>query len=250
MSQNTDRSFLSRSMQELLGSDTVELSMERMQELNKLMSYYRCAMMSVVTKFNVLNEQFSLQYDRNPITGIKSRLKTLPSIMDKLERRGCPLSLESIEDNLNDVAGVRVICSFEEDVHMLSEALMQQDDIQLLERKDYIRNPKPNGYRSLHLIVSVPIFLAHEKKFMRVEIQLRTLAMDFWATLEHQLRYKKDFDLADSVQRELYTCASLSAELDQRMDGLRQLVQEQNSRENGKQAPEVIRWTDQSHNLR
>ncbi|MBR4692942.1 MAG: GTP pyrophosphokinase family protein [Oscillospiraceae bacterium] len=250
MSQNTDRSFLSRSLQELLGSDTVELSMERMQELNKLMSYYRCAMMSVVTKFNVLNEQFSLQYDRNPITGIKSRLKTLPSIMDKLERRGFPLSLESIEDNLNDVAGVRVICSFEEDVHMLSEALMQQDDIQLLERKDYIRNPKPNGYRSLHLIVSVPIFLAHEKKFMRVEIQLRTLAMDFWATLEHQLRYKKDFDLADSVQRELYTCASLSAELDQRMDGLRQLVQEQNSRENGKPASEAIRWTDQSHNLR
>ena len=188
--------FLSDSMQELLGPGVGQGSFERMQELNKLMSYYRCAMMEVVTKFNVLNEQFSLQFDRNPITGIKSRLKTLPSILEKLERRGYPVTLESIEENLNDVAGVRVICSFREDVRMLSEALMQQDDIILLERKDYIRNPKPNGYRSLHMIVSVPIFLAHEKKYMRVEIQLRTLAMDFWATLEHQLRYKKDFDSA------------------------------------------------------
>ncbi len=126
---------------------------------------------------------------------------------------------------------------------------MQQDDIQLIERKDYILNPKPNGYRSLHLIVSVPIFLAHEKRFMRVEIQLRTLAMDFWATLEHQLRYKKDFDFAESMGRELYTCAQLSAELDERMDGLRELVQKQT--EGGLDIPEPRRrWVDQSHNLR
>ena len=250
MTQNSQLGAFPGDLRTLLGSEDHALAMARMQELNKLMSYYRCAMMEVVTKFNVLNEQFSLQFDRNPIAGIKSRLKTLPSIVDKLERRGFPMSLGSIEDNLNDVAGVRVICSFVEDVHMLSEALMQQDDIQLLECKDYIRNPKPNGYRSLHLIVSVPIFLAREKKFMRVEIQLRTLAMDFWATLEHQLRYKKDFDLADSVQRELYTCASLSAELDGRMDGLRQMVQEQHRRDGGKPSPETLRWTDQSHNLR
>ncbi len=241
---------LSQSIHDLLpGTGDRKITLERVQELNKLMSYYRCAMMEVVTKFNVLNEQFSLQFDRNPITGIKSRLKTIRSIHDKLDRRGLPFSLESIEENLNDVAGVRVICSFTEDVHMLSEALMQQDDIQLIERKDYILNPKPNGYRSLHLIVSVPIFLAHEKRFMRVEIQLRTLAMDFWATLEHQLRYKKDFDFAESMGRELYTCAQLSAELDERMDGLRELVQKQT--EGGLDIPEPRRrWVDQSHNLR
>jgi putative GTP pyrophosphokinase len=241
---------LSQSIHDLLPeTGDRKVALERMQELNKLMSYYRCVMMEVVTKFNVLNEQFSLQFDRNPITGIKSRLKTVRSIQDKLERRGLPFSLESIEENLNDVAGVRVICSFTEDVHMLSEALMQQDDIQLIERKDYILNPKPNGYRSLHLIVSVPIFLAHEKKFMRVEIQLRTLAMDFWATLEHQLRYKKDFDFAESMGRELYTCAQLSAELDERMDGLRELVQKQI--DGGLDVPEPRRrWVDQSHNLR
>ncbi len=250
MSKNREDSFLSDSMQELLGPGIGKISLERMQELNKLMSYYRCAMMEVVTKFNVLNEQFSLQFDRNPITGIKSRLKTLPSILEKLERRGHPFTLESIEENLNDVAGVRVICSFREDVRMLSEALMQQDDIILLERKDYIRNPKPNGYRSLHMIVSVPIFLAHEKKYMRVEIQLRTLAMDFWATLEHQLRYKKDFDLADSMERELFTCAHLSAELDERMDGLRQLMQQRNESGGTLPSEKPIRWTDQSHNLR
>ena len=249
MSQ-TGPGFLPESMRELLGNGVQEISFERMQELNKLMSYYRCAMMEVVTKFNVLNEQFSLQFDRNPITGIKSRLKTLPSILEKLERRGFPLTIESIEQNLNDVAGVRVICSFVEDVHMLSEALMQQDDIMLIERKDYIRKPKPNGYRSLHLIVSVPIFLAHEKRYMRVEIQLRTLAMDFWATLEHQLRYKKDFDLADSMERELYTCASLSAELDERMDGLRQMVQERNGIRGADIPAGSIRWVDQSQNLR
>ena len=249
MSQNGP-GILTESMRELLSNGVQELSFEKMQELNKLMSYYRCAMMEVVTKFNVLNEQFSLQFDRNPITGIKSRLKTLPSILEKLERRGFPVTIESIEQNLNDVAGVRVICSFLEDVHMLSEALMQQDDIQLIVRKDYIRNPKPNGYRSLHLIVSVPIFLAHEKRYVRVEIQLRTLAMDFWATLEHQLRYKKDFDLADSMQKELYTCASLSAELDERMDGMRRLVQEQHGAGGVDLPAGTIRWIDQSQNLR
>ena len=231
-------------------SDTMKQTLPWMHELNKLMSYYRCAMMEVVTKFNVLNEEFSLQFDRNPITGIKSRLKTLPSIREKLKRRGFPFSLESIEENLNDVAGVRVICSFPEDIHILADALMKQDDIILLERKDYIRNPKPNGYRSLHMIVSVPIFLAHEKRYMRVEIQLRTLAMDFWATLEHQLRYKKDFDFTESMTRELYACAQLSADLDERMDGLRQLVQDRSTGASGDSDGTNHGWRDQSHNLR
>ena len=164
-------------------------TMTEYREFAKLMAYYRCAMMEVETKLNVLNEEFSMRYDRNPISSIKTRLKSPVSIRGKLERRGWDVSVEGIEENLNDVAGVRVICSFPEDVRTIAKALLNQDDVTLIEEKDYITNPKPNGYRSLHLIVAVPIFLAHEKRIMRVEIQLRTIAMDFWASLEHQLRY-------------------------------------------------------------
>lgn len=202
----------------------LEWSREKLQELGKIMSYYRCAMMEIETKFNVLNEEFSLRYDRNPINGMKSRLKNILSIKEKLERRGLPISLESIENSLNDVAGIRIICSFPEDVYMLAEALLKQDDITLVEKKDYIENPKPNGYRSLHLIVSVPIFLAREKRSMKVEIQLRTIAMDSWASLEHQLRYKKDYSGISDVAEELLYCAELSAELDRRMDALRHRI--------------------------
>jgi putative GTP pyrophosphokinase len=200
-----------------------------LQKYNKLMAYYRCAIMEVETKFNVLNEEFSLRYDRNPISGIKSRLKRLDSIKEKLERRDLPFTLETVEEHIHDVAGVRVICSFVDDVYLLADALLKQDDITLLEKKDYIANPKPNGYRSLHLIVTVPIFLEHEKRIMQVEIQLRTIAMDFWASLEHQLRYKKDFEFTESMAKELQDCADLSAQLDARMDSLRAHVEATNT---------------------
>ena len=136
-----------------------------------------------------------------------------------------PFTLEVIEEHIHDVAGVRVICSFVDDVYLLADALLKQDDITLLEKKDYIANPKPNGYRSLHLIVTVPIFLEHEKRIMQVEIQLRTIAMDFWASLEHQLRYKKDFNFTEDMAKELQDCAELSARLDARMDSLREYVE-------------------------
>ena len=212
-----------------LTDDFFERSKPIMEKYSKLMAYYRCAMMEIETKFNVLNEEFSLQYDRNPISGMKSRLKSPVSINKKLESRNLPITVESIESNLNDVAGIRVICSFPEDVYMLADALTKQDDIVLVQKKDYIKNPKPNGYRSLHLIVSVPIFLAHEKRAMKVEIQLRTIAMDFWASLEHQLRYKKDVVFTEQMAEELFNCAELSAELDMRMDALRTIVHEGNS---------------------
>ncbi len=186
-----------------------------------LMTYFRCAMMEIETKLNVLNEEFSLQYDRNPINNIQSRLKSIESIVGKLSRRNIPVSLPAIEENLSDIAGLRVICSFPEDVYMLSEALLKQDDVELIEMKDYIKNPKENGYRSLHLVVAIPIFLAKEKRIMRVEIQLRTIAMDCWATLEHQLKYKKDNEFTDEMEKELIECARLSAELDEKMDKLR-----------------------------
>ena len=204
-----------------------DATQEQFQAFAKLMAYYRCAMMEIETKLNVLNVEYSLRFERNPISSIKTRLKTPVSIREKLQRRGYDVTVDNIEAVLNDVAGVRVICSFPKDVATIAKALLKQDDVELLEKKDYILNPKENGYRSLHLIVAVPIYLAHEKRIMRVEIQLRTIAMDFWASLEHQLRYKKDVDFTDEMAKELKFCAELSAELDRRMDTLREQVQEQ-----------------------
>ena len=191
------------------------------EHFQTLMAYYRCAIMEIETKFNVLNEQFSLQHDRTPINGIKSRLKSPDSMMRKLKTKDLPITFSSIEENLNDIAGVRVICSFTDDVYSLANALLSQDDITLINIKDYIKNPKENGYRSLHLVVSVPIFLMHEKREMKIEIQLRTIAMDSWASLEHQLKYKKDTPFTENMAHELYLCSKLSAELDMRMDALR-----------------------------
>ena len=194
---------------------------QKMLGFNRLMSYYKCAIMEIETKFKVLSEEYSLQYDRNPISGIHTRLKSLPSMREKLNRKGLPLSLSAIEDNLNDVAGIRVICSFPEDVNTLTDAFLAQDDITLIQKKDYITHPKPNGYRSMHLIVSVPIFLAEEKRSMTAEVQIRTIAMDCWASLEHQLLYKKDRHFTNEMAADLNECAQLSAELDARMDSLR-----------------------------
>ncbi|MBQ5866625.1 MAG: GTP pyrophosphokinase family protein [Oscillospiraceae bacterium] len=209
-------------LEAVFDEDMINWSKGVVQKYKRLMAYYRCAMMEVETKFNVLNEEFSLRYDRNPINGIKSRLKRLDSIQEKLHRKQLPFDMQTIETHIHDVAGVRVVCAFVEDVYLLAEALLKQDDVMLIEKKDYIANPKPNGYRSLHLIVTVPIFLEHEKRVMQVEIQLRTIAMDFWASLEHQLRYKKDFVFTEEMAQELRDCAELSAQVDLRMDSLRE----------------------------
>ena len=203
----------------------LKLMREASYPYRKLMAYYTCAMMEVETKLHVLNEEFSLQYDRNPISTIKSRLKSFSSIIEKLQRKGLSLNdLGAMEKQLNDIAGVRVVCSFPEDVYMLADALLKQDDIRLLARKDYIQHPKPNGYRSLHLIVEVPIFLAQEKRMMKVEVQLRTIAMDFWASLEHQLKYKKNIADTEELTRELRDCAEVSACLDAKMEDIRKRI--------------------------
>lgn len=213
---------------ETIISDDFLDSIERnLKPINELMAYYRCAIMEVETKFNVLNEELSLQYDRNPIETIKSRLKSNESIIKKLKRRGFPISIQSIEENLNDVAGVRVICSFPEDIYMLAECLIRQDDIKLIEIKDYIKNPKATGYRSLHLIIEVPIFLKSQKKTMKVEVQLRTIAMDFWASLEHKLKYKKNINEEDAeiISKELIECSEISASLDKKMEEIRNRIE-------------------------
>lgn len=215
-------------MNELMNGDLLDFFREQNRPFRQMMAFYKCASMEVETKFNVLNEEFSLKYDRNPIETIKTRIKSSESIIGKLKRRNLPFTVEAITENINDIAGIRVICSFPEDIYLLAECLVRQDDITLIEKKDYIQQPKSSGYRSLHLIVEVPIFLAQEKKPVRVEVQLRTIGMDFWASLEHKLMYKKSIpeDVASSLSQELLDCASASACLDLRMQKIRnQLAQ-------------------------
>ena len=187
-------------------------------DLKELMSYFRCAMMETETKFNVLDEEFSLVYDQNPIETIKTRLKTIDSIAEKIVRKNYPLDIATLENLVTDIAGIRVICSFTSDIYKIANAFLKQDDVKLIQQKDYIKKPKENGYRSLHLVVSIPIFLYDRKKMMNVEVQFRTIAMDCWASLEHKIRYKKNLEADENTDSELYGCAMLCAELDERMD--------------------------------
>ena len=207
-------------LSQLTKSEVQQMAKSYAQPFRELMAYYRCAMMEVETKFNVLNEELSLMYDRNPIESVKSRLKSPESIVDKAIRKGIPFSAESIEENLSDIAGVRVICSFAGDIYMLADALLRQDDVTLVARKDYIKEPKENGYRSLHLIVEIPIFLHNRTRRMKVEVQLRTMAMDWWASLEHKIRYKKNLADDGHIAEELLHCAEMGAALDQRMESV------------------------------
>lgn len=213
-------------LDEIINEDFLRMAQENFKPIQSLMSCYRCAIMEIETKFKVLDEQYSYKYDRNPIETIKSRLKSMDSIVLKMKRKNYPISLESLEENIHDVAGIRVICSFPEDIYLLANCLLQQDDITLIERKDYIQNPKETGYRSLHLIVEVPIFLENEKKSMKVEVQLRTIAMDFWASLEHKLRYKKNIPVneIEQLSLELKECANTSAMLDKRMEDIKNRI--------------------------
>lgn len=194
-------------------------------DYKELMMMYTCAMKEIRTKFEVLNTEFNVRYRRNPINAITTRLKRTSSITEKLGRQEQPFSIESIEENINDVAGVRVICSYIDDIYTIAEALLKQDDIILVTRKDYIANPKPNGYRSLHLIVKVPVFFAAQKKEMKVEVQIRTIAMDFWASLEHQLKYKQDISNQQTIISQLKACADVISTTDKKMLDIRHQIE-------------------------
>ena len=208
-------------------------SPESLQFLNNatkfynLMMMYRCAIREIQTKLEVLDDEFSVENNRNPISFIKTRIKKPNSIYNKLQKMGHDFTTENIQTYLNDVAGVRIVCAFIDDIYMLADCLIRQDDVTLIEMKDYIRNPKGNGYRSLHLIISVPIFLQNEKRNVKVEVQLRTIAMEFWANLEHQMRYKKELspELLEKISTELGACAETSAELDLRMQEIRYTIE-------------------------
>ncbi len=205
-------------------TDQLIRSLLKENEFRILMTYYRSALMEIETKFKVLNESLSVSQDRNPIETIKCRLKSPKSIIEKLWRKNLNIDLETIEKEIKDIAGARVICAFPEDVYLLAEYLLKQDDIKLIQVKDYIQNPKASGYRSLHLLVQVPIFLCNEKRYVNVEIQLRTIAMDFWASLEHKMRYKHNLPDANEIAEELKTCADVIERLDNTMQSIRNRI--------------------------
>lgn len=181
---------------------------------------YSSAIREITTKLENLNDEFRYTRDRNPIHQLKSRVKSPMSIFHKLQRRNLEISLESAKKNLTDIAGVRVICSYIDNIYMIADMFTSQEDIKILRRTDYIKNPKPNGYRSLHLIVQVPVFLSDRAEMVSVEVQIRTIAMDFWASLEHDLSYKLEGEKSGSVAADLRDCAEIIAETDKRMQNL------------------------------
>lgn len=193
----------------------------------EMMMIYACAIKEIRTRFDVLDTESRVRYQRNPISSVSTRIKSAASIAEKLERKQLGFSLENIEKNIYDVAGIRVVCSYIDDIYAIAEALLAQDDIRLVTRKDYIANPKPNGYRSLHLIVNVPVFFAKGKKEVNVEVQIRTIAMDFWASLEHQLKYKQDIPSQQEIISQLKECAEISHATDEKMLNIRRQIEKE-----------------------
>lgn len=190
------------------------------QQYRELMQLYEGAIREVRTKLEVLDAEFRVRYDRNPIHHIDARLKTPSSIAEKLARKGLPPTLDAAEEHLTDIAGVRIVCNYLEDIYRIAEFLTRQSDVELVRRRDYIQEPKESGYRSLHLVVRIPVFLSSHTELVPVEVQIRTIAMDFWATLEHQLRYKSDQEATRQLRRRLKQCADDSARLDREMQDI------------------------------
>ncbi|CDD34176.1 relA/SpoT domain protein [Roseburia sp. CAG:309] len=223
LEQEVDTSLLN---QIYIPADAGHVFIDQETEFRQMMMMYSCAIKEIKTKLQVLNDELSIKRQRNPIEFIKTRVKQPDSIASKLRRKGYPVTVQSVFENLSDVAGVRVICAFIDDIYKVADMLTAQDDIELIKRKDYIKNPKMNGYRSLHLIIEVPVFFSDHKEQIRVEVQIRTIAMDFWASLEHQLKYKKDIDDAESIMYELRACADVINRTDYHMQSLRDRIVE------------------------
>lgn len=204
-----------------------QIFVENAAKFGDLMMKYRCTIREIQTKLEVLNDEFSVEYKRNPISFIKTRIKSPESIYKKLQKMGYELTAENIQEQLNDVAGIRVVCAFIDDIYAVANLLASQDDITVLKVKDYIKNPKPNGYRSYHMIVEIPVFFSEGKTPMRCEVQIRTIAMDFWASLEHQLRYKKDLESIEGYEEislELQNCAKNITQTDIDMQRIKDMI--------------------------
>lgn len=207
--------------------EELKMVMQQSQQFQEMMMMYSCAIREVRTKAEVLNDEMSVRYHRNPISSISSRVKKPESITQKLYKKGLPFTVEAIMTNLSDVAGVRIICEFVDDIYTIAAMLAMQDDLKLIKIKDYIKYPKPNGYRSYHMIVEIPVFFSKGKTPMRVEIQIRTIAMDFWASLDHKLKYKKDnLKHPEIIAQELKKCADTITAMDYKMQEIRNMLEE------------------------
>ena len=201
---------------------------ENVTELLRMQQIYEAGIKEVRTKLEILDAEFKVKHDHNPIHHIESRLKSPESILNKAISKDIPVTERSLEENIHDIAGIRVICNYVDDVYKVAQLLTNQDDIQLIEMKDYIQNPKESGYMSLHLVLEVPIFLSEGPKPIHVEVQLRTIAMDFWASLEHKLKYKTDNNVSDDVKKELQECAKSIAEIDLKMQNIHNRLNSKN----------------------
>lgn len=187
-------------------------------QFQEIMMIYESAIKQIETKLEILNKEYKVTGRRNPIETIKSRIKSPDSIAAKLQKRGLPLNFRNMTGNLNDIAGVRVICPYISDIYTIKDILLKQPDLKLVEEKDYIAHPKESGYRSLHIVLQVPVYLSQSEHHVNVELQLRTIAMDFWASLEHELRYKTTTRIPEGIRRELRRCAETIAMTDREME--------------------------------
>ena len=195
-------------------------------QFNKLLLLYNSALKEINTKLEILNDEFKFVHQYNPIEHIKSRIKSGESIISKLQHQGRDITLENIQTYIDDIAGIRVTCSFTTDIYRIVDMISSQNDIEVLKTKDYFRDPKPSGYRSYHMIVTVPIFLSDRVVPTKVEIQIRTVAMDFWASLEHKIYYKYEGNVPEHIRTELRECSDMASFLDAKMLALNEEVKE------------------------
>lgn len=213
--------FLSEKEGQELAADMIELA----QSLFEMENVYQAATKEISTKLEILDDEFHTRNKRNPIHQIQRRVKSPQSILEKLNRKGYELSTQSARQNLNDIAGIRVICPYINDIYTMANLLKSQNDIEVIQERDYIKCPKPNGYRSLHLVLRVPVFFSERMEKVKVEVQIRTIAMDFWASLEHQLHYKVEGNIPEDIERELTECAEIISDTDLRMQGIHNEVE-------------------------
>lgn len=200
---------------------TAVTSLDTSQDFSVLRNLYESAVKQLAVKFEVLNSEFNIQYARNPIHHIESRVKSAQSIAAKLTKKGLPITIAAAREHINDIAGVRIVCNYIDDVYHVAEMFERQKDVEIIERQDYIKEPNYNGYRSLHLDVRIPVYLSDRTEYVTAEIQLRTIAMDFWASLEHDIRYKVDkTKLPQGINEEMYECADKIAEIDRQMQDM------------------------------
>ena len=216
------------SVRRILDSEQGQQVMEQMFRFIELEHLYESAIREVKTKLEILDSEFRTKYAYNPIHHIESRLKSPQSLFEKMQRKGLPISTDTVRSDIFDFAGVRVVCNYIEDIYTVANLLTSQDDIKVLQRKDYIENPKPNGYRSLHLVIETPVFLSEKKELVTVEVQIRTIAMDFWASLEHELKYKTDTEVSTDLANQLHECAEAISKIDAHMQKIYKTLKEIN----------------------